>query len=179
MDTKRLRGLLILRHLADGDAIDYPVPDDHPHARVFKELEAEGWVARWDRWWPMADRYRLTEKGQERVQKLYQPDVFEKLYEKMQTQDLSPADRRAFLRAEGIDPEVAPALHDPSVDWTSWSDDDPGPYWAYVWEGKTPSGRPRKEPRKPERPQRVEDLDRTTDIRDPSYYDDRRGVDVS
>jgi len=55
---------LILRHLYDGDIIDWPSPDDHPLREVFAQLEAQGYVARWDRVWPLHDRYRLlTEKG--------------------------------------------------------------------------------------------------------------------
>ena len=64
---------LILRHLYDGDIIEWPIPDDHPLREIFMQLEAQGYVARWDRVWPLHDRYRLTEKGISSIEAVYRP----------------------------------------------------------------------------------------------------------
>jgi len=40
---------LILRHLYDGDVIEWPLPEDHPLRPLFDALVAQGLIARWDR----------------------------------------------------------------------------------------------------------------------------------
>ncbi len=134
--------LLILRHLYDGDVIEWPISEDHPHRAVFQELESQGWVARWDRTWPLRDRYRLTEKGIALIEQNYKPGDSERLYREMQSAHLPPRERRERLEERGYDPVVWGPVHDPYLHWSTW-DEDPGPYHRYIWEEppSTPSER--------------------------------------
>jgi hypothetical protein len=125
--------LLILRHLYDGDVIDWPMPDDVAQAPIFKGLEAEGYIARWDRIWPLTDRYRLTEKGIKTIESVYRPSGAEQLFAQLVARNLSPSARPPALRAMGCDPTFWPVLHDPHTHWMSWPE-QPGPYQRYVWE---------------------------------------------
>jgi hypothetical protein len=136
-------GYLILRHLYDGDIIDWPIDDDHPQRAIFADLEAQGFIARWDRIWPLHDRYRLTEKGIAAIEAVYKPSGADEIYLEMQRRKLKPADRRAFLSQRGCDPTLWPLLHDP---WTHWSTYDPweAQYQSYVWEDQLPFRRTRR-----------------------------------
>lgn len=138
---------LILRHLYDGDIIDWPIPDEHPQRAIFAQLEAEGYVARWDRVWPLPDRYRLTEKGIATIEAVYQPAGAEAFFEELRRQNLRPADRRAYLQARRLDPGLWPVLHDPSTHWSTWQTMG-GLYQQYVWEDLRPPMQ-RRPPAKP------------------------------
>jgi hypothetical protein len=163
-------GYLILRHLYDGDVIDWPVPDEHPQRDVFATLEASGFIARWDRTWPLHDRYRLTEQGIAAIEAVYRPAGADAFFADLRRRDLPPAERRAFLQAHGLDPALWPVLHDPSAHWSTL-DTIAAPYQAYVWEDSRPMKRRRRDgakgpsrsgpahPRRPVGPKLV-DLDR-------------------
>lgn len=133
---------LILRHLYDGDVIDWPVPDDDPHRETFAALEAQGYVARWDRVWPLHDRYRLTDKGIAAIEAVYRPAGAEAFFDDLRRRNLSAADRRAHLQAHGLNPALWPLLHDPSTHWSTFTTVG-GPYHAYVWEDHQPPKRRR------------------------------------
>src|SRR5688572_4070008 len=86
---------LILRHIYDGDVIEWPIADDHPLARIFAALEQQGYVARWDRTWPRRDRYRLTEKGISTIEAVYRPAGAEVVWNDLRAKGLGAAERRA------------------------------------------------------------------------------------
>lgn len=133
---------LILRHLYDGDVIEWPVPDDHPLRQVFLQLEAQGYVARWDRVWPLHDRYRLTERGIAAIEAVYRPAGADAFFEDLRRRNLSPADRRAYLQSQGLNPALWPLLHDPSTHWSTFHQVG-ARYHAYVWEDMQPPKRVR------------------------------------
>ena len=133
---------LILRHLYDGDIIEWPIPDDHPLRQIFVELETQGYVARWDRVWPLHDRYRLTEKGIAAIEAVYRPAGAEAFFEDLRRRNLSPVDRRAYLQSQGLNPALWPLLHDPSTHWSTFHQMG-ARYHAYVWEDQQPPKRVR------------------------------------
>ncbi len=135
---------LILRHLYDGDVIEWPIADDHPLRGVFAQLEAEGYVARWDRVWPLHDRYRLTEKGIATIEAVYRPAGSEAFFDELRRANLNPAGRRGYLQTRGFDPNLWPLLHDPSTHWSTYQQTG-ARYHAYVWEDHRPA-RPRRPP---------------------------------
>jgi len=140
--SSRAVGYLVLRHLYDGDVIEWPIEDDHPLCHVFAELEAQGLIARWDRIWPLQDRYRLTENGIAAIEAVYRPEGAEAFYNELRQRNLNPQDRRAFIASRGLDPILWPVLHDP---WTHWStfQELGAPYYTYVWEDQKPLRRTR------------------------------------
>ncbi len=133
---------LILRHLYDGDIIEWPIPDDHPQREIFAQLEAQGYVARWDRVWPLHDRYRLTERGIAAIESVYRPAGAEAFFEDLRRRNLSPHDRRAFLQQHGLNPALWPLLHDPSTHWSTFHEVG-ARYHSYVWEDMQPPKRVR------------------------------------
>jgi hypothetical protein len=133
---------LILRHLYDGDIIEWPVPDDHPLREVFLQLEAQGYVARWDRMWPLHDRYRLTERGIAAIEAVYRPAGAEAFFDDLRRRNLSPQNRRAHLQAHGLNPALWPLLHDPSTHWSTFLHGG-ARYHSYVWEDQQPPRRVR------------------------------------
>ena len=140
--ASRAVGYLILRHLYDGDIIEWPIPDDHPQRPVFEDLEEQGFIARWDRVWPLHDRYRLTERGIAALEAVYRPNGAGDFYNELRQRALSPPDRRAYIASRGLDPFLWPLLHDP---WTHWSTftDQGASYSTYVWEDQRPPRRTR------------------------------------
>lgn len=134
---------LILRQLYDGDIIEWPIADDHPQRAVFAQLETEGYVARWDRVWPLHDRYRLTEKGIAAIEAVYRPAGAEDFFEDLRRRNLSPHDRRAYLQSQGLNPALWPLLHDPSTHWSTFATSG-ARYHAYVWEDRMPQKRRRR-----------------------------------
>lgn len=130
---QRANAFLILRHLYDGDVIEWPIADDHVLKPVFDALEQQGYVARWDRMWPLHDRYRLTESGIAQIEGVYKPDGAEAVWNDLRARGMSPSQRRAYLQQQGYDPTLWPLLHDPSTNWDTY-DDDRGFWWGYVWE---------------------------------------------
>jgi hypothetical protein len=137
---------LILRHLYDGDIIDWPLSPDHPLRAHFDALEAQGVIARWDRIWPLSDRYRLTEKGIAALEAIYRPTGADAFYESLRAENLPPHQRRARLQAQGLDPVIWPILHDPFTHWSTVGE-DPGRYYAYLWDDQKPPMR-RPSPKK-------------------------------
>jgi hypothetical protein len=133
---------LIVRHLYDGDIIEWPIPDDHPLREIFQQLEAQGYVARWDRVWPLHDRYRLTEKGIRAIEAVYRPAGAEAFFEDLRRRNLSPPDRRRYLQSHGLNPALWPLLHDPSTHWSTFHDVG-ARYHSYVWEDQQPPKRVR------------------------------------
>ena len=136
---------LILRHLYDGDIIEWPIADDHPQRAIFAGLEAQGYVARWDRVWPLHDRYRLTERGIAAIEAVYRPAGADAFFEDMRRQNLSPVDRRSWLQRLQLDPMLWPLLHDPSTHWSTYGT-VPARYLSYVWEDQQPVRRRRPPP---------------------------------
>lgn len=128
---------LILRHLYDGDVIEWPISDDHPLRRVFAAMEAQGYIARWDRVWPLHDRYRLTDKGIAAIEEVYKPAGAESLYNDLRGRNLSAAQRRTYLQQQGYDPVLWPLLHDPSTHWDMYRQDR-GRYYNWFWEDQLP-----------------------------------------
>ena len=113
---------LILRHLYDGDVIDWPIDDDHPLRMIFIALEEQGFVARWDRVWPLHDRFRLTERGIAAIEAVYQPAGAEAFFEELRRANLNPPSaRRSYLQSRGLDPMLWPLLHDPSTHWSTFA----------------------------------------------------------
>lgn len=155
--------LLVLRHLYDGEVIDYPLPPNHPHAAVFERLVREGLINRWDRTWPLHDRYRLTDRGIARIETVYHPDEAEKLFQDMQQRNLRPSERRRELQQRGYDPLYWSTVHDPYTHWSTW-DDDPGPYYRTVLADDPPPTLPPRPTHRtrpdPNDPSSVHDLDR-------------------
>jgi hypothetical protein len=133
---------LILRHLYDGDVIEWPIEDDHPQRAIFAGLEAQGYIARWDRVWPLHDRYRLTEQGIAAIEGVYKPAGADAFFEEMRRQNLNPAGRRTYLAARRLDPVLWPLLHDPSTHWSTYGS-EPARYLAYIWEDQQPQKRRR------------------------------------
>lgn len=131
---------LILRHLYDGDVIEWPVPDDHPLREIFLQLEAQGYVARWDRVWPLHDRYRMTEKGIAAIEAVYRPAGAEAFFEDLRRQNLNPNDRRGYLQRQGLNPALWPLLHDPSSHWSTFHNLG-SRFHSYVWEDMQPPKR--------------------------------------
>jgi hypothetical protein len=128
---------LILRQLYDGDVIDWPIGDDHPQHAVFAAIEAQGYIARWDRMWPRHDRYRLTDQGIAAIEAVYRPATAEALLAEVRGQNLAAGARRAYLAQRGFDPLLWPLLHDPTTHWDSWPGDR-GRYHAWFWEDQQP-----------------------------------------
>jgi hypothetical protein len=124
---------LILRHLYDGDVIEWPIAEDHPFRYVFVALETQGYVARWDRMWPLHDRYRLTDKGIAAIERVYQPAGAEAIYNEVRSRNLSAAQRRAYLQQQGYDPVLWPLLHDPTTHWERYHHDHGG-YYDWFWD---------------------------------------------
>jgi hypothetical protein len=124
---------LILRHLYDGDVIEWPISETDPHAPIFAGLEAQGYVARWDRVWPLADRYRLTEKGIALIESVYRPAGADAFFEEVRRQNLAPQDRRNYLANRRLDPLLWPLLHDPSTHWSTYATVG-SRYQSYMWE---------------------------------------------
>lgn len=133
---------LVLRHLYDGDVIEWPIADDHPQREIFAGLEAQGYVARWDRVWPLHDRYRLTEQGIAAIEAVYRPAGADAFFGELRQQNLSPNDRRAWLEQRGCSPVLWPLLHDPSTHWSTYATHG-APYQQYVWEDSRPARRKR------------------------------------
>jgi pentatricopeptide repeat protein len=155
---RRIVGVLILRHLHDGEEIDYPIPEDHRYRAVFEELETRGLIERWDRIWPLHDRYRLTPRGMAGIVAVRRPEEADQLFEEMHERGLAPRERHEYLIQHGYDPAVWSAVNDTSVTWTDW-ESDPGEYWRYVCEelpADTGLGAPAAPPPRPS----VMDLDR-------------------
>lgn len=139
---------LILRHLYDGDVIEWPIEDDHPQREIFAGLEAQGYVARWDRVWPLHDRFRLTERGIATIEAVYKPAGADAFFEEMRGRNLSPESRRSYLAARQLDPVLWPLLHDHSTHWSNYGT-VPSPYLSYVWEDQQPPRRRRPPARSP------------------------------
>jgi len=142
----RARGAayLILRHLYDGDIIEWPIPDDHPMRPIFAQLEAEGYVARWDRVWPLHDRYRLTEKGIATIEQVYRPAGAQAFFDDIRRRNMPPPQRRAFLQQQGLDAGLWPLLHDPSTHWSTFG--QTGARWHhFFWEDQMPPRRRRRD----------------------------------
>lgn len=144
---------LILRHLYDGDVIEWPMPDEHPQRNVFAALEAQGLVARWDRIWPLSDRYRLTEKGIALIESVYRPTGSEEVFAELRRQNLHPKDRRGFMSSRRLDPLLWPLLHDPSTHWSTYATMG-SRYQTYLWEDHRPQKRKRP-PASPPKPSPV------------------------
>jgi hypothetical protein len=139
---------LILRHLYDGDIIDWPVAEDHPQHPIFAGLEADGYVARWDRVWPLSDRYRLTEKGIAAIEAVYRPAGSEAFWNDLRSRNMNPSTRRGYLQSQRLDPVLWPVLHDPSTHWSTFG--AMGGRWAaYVWEDQLPPRVRRSQRRRP------------------------------
>lgn len=125
--------LLVMRHLYDGDAIDWPLASDHPKYPIFQQLESLGYIARWDRIWPLHDRYRLTEKGIREIEQHYRPADADRIFQQMrQSGARSAKARQTLLRNQGVDPWHWTVLHDPYTHWSTW-DTDSGSYYRQVW----------------------------------------------
>jgi len=133
---------LILRHLYDGDVIEWPIADDHPLRHVFAALEAQGYIARWDRTWPRHDRYRLTDTGIAAIEGVYRPAGAEAIYSDVRARNLDAAQRRAYLVQQGHDPVLWPLLHDPTTHWELFGQDR-GRYHDWFWEDQQPYRRRR------------------------------------
>lgn len=139
---------LILRHLYDGDVIEWPIAEDHPQREVFAGLEGQGYVARWDRVWPLHDRYRLTEQGIAAIEAVYRPAGAEGFFEELRQQNLDPAGRRTWLQQRNCNPILWPLLHDPSTHWSTYATEG-ARYQQYVWEDTRPPRRKRPPPVNP------------------------------
>src|SRR5262249_34125879 len=135
-----------LRHLYDGDIIEWPIAEDHPLYHVFQALEAQGYIARWDRVWPLHDRYRLTEMGIAAIEAVYRPAGAEAFCDDRCRRNMSPPDRRAYLQAQRLDPFLWPLLHDPSTHWSTFGSTG-SRYTSYIWSDQRPR-RTRAEKRK-------------------------------
>lgn len=131
----RAARLLILRGISQGEEIEYPAAADHPRQQTLAEMEQQGLVARWDRWWPARDLYRVTEQGTAELMLQYKPDEKSGLIREMRRRRLDPDGRREFLRERGYEPEYWPILHDQNAHWSvvdDWSCE--GGVYDYVWE---------------------------------------------
>lgn len=134
---QRANAFLILRHLYDGDVIEWPVEDDHALKPVFDALETQGYVARWDRTWPLHDRFRLTEQGIAAIEAVYKPAGADQTWNDLRGRNLRPEQRRDYLVNQGYDPYLWPVLHDPSSSWDTYYD-EPSFYSSYIWEDDQP-----------------------------------------
>jgi DNA-binding PadR family transcriptional regulator len=124
---------LILRHLYDGDVIEWPIAENHALHSVFTALESQGYVARWDRMWPRRDRYRLTEKGIATIEAVYRPAGAELVFEELRRR--TPAGRAPTCnRSVRSTPW---SLHDPSTHWDSYRDEGGA---TLTTSGKTAAG---------------------------------------
>lgn len=158
---------LILRHLYDGDIIEWPIPEEHPQRAIFVALEDQGYVARWDRTWPKADRYRLTEAGIAAIEAVYKPAGAETVWNDLRCANLAPAARRQHIQNMGYEPYLWSLLHDPSTQWDSY-DQDGSRYWNYLYEDERPGRRhrhhvpyvPADDVVEARQPQHLVDLDR-------------------
>lgn len=130
---QRANAYLILRHLYDGDVIEWPIDEGHALKPVFDGLEQQGYVARWDRVWPLHDRYRLTEQGIAAIEGVYKPAIADQTWNDLRSRNLTPDQRRGYLQNQGYDPYLWPVLHDPSSSWDTYYD-EPGFYSSYIWE---------------------------------------------
>lgn len=130
---------LILRHLYDGDVIEWPIAEDHPLRHVFAGLEAQGYIARWDRMWPLRDRYRLTDRGIAAIEGVYRPADADAIFNDVRGKNLGAAQRRAYLAQRGYDPGLWPLLHDPATRWDRFRYDR-GSYYDWFWDDQ-PSNR--------------------------------------
>jgi hypothetical protein len=139
---------LILRHLYDGDVIEWPIPDDHPQREIFVQLDVQGYVQRWDRVWPLHDRYRLTERGIQMIEQVYRPAGADAFFDDLRQRNLAPPDRRAYLQSQGLDPLLWPLLHDPSTHWSTYGTSGCR-YQQYLWEDQRPMKRRRMPTGKP------------------------------
>ena len=137
---QRSAAYLILRDLYNGEVIHWPIPDDHPLQHLFAALEAQRLIARWDRMWPLRDRYRLTEAGIAAIEAAYRPAGAEDLFEELRNLLLPPPQRRAYLEERGLDPTLWPVLHDPSIGWDTYRVDG-GRWLDYLWEDRQPARR--------------------------------------
>lgn len=126
---------LILRHLYDGDVIEWPIDEAHPDRKVFEALEAQGYIARWDRTWPRHDRYRLTDRGIAQIESVYRPAGADRMWNDLRSKNLSPEDRRSYIQSQGYDPVWWGILYDPSTHWDTWRTDG-GRYHRYLWEDR-------------------------------------------
>lgn len=152
-------GLLILRHLHDGGVIDYPLRDDHPAASAMAALMSRGLVAMWDRIWPLHDRYRLTPAGMEWIEATYRPGRAEAVFQELRAAGIPVEARGRWLEERGHDPLRWPAVHDPYVNWDSWTD-DPGVWFLYVHDAHAQLREQRREKeRRREREPDIDDLD--------------------
>ena len=129
----RAQAYLILRHLYDGDVIEWPIADDHPLRAIFESLEQQGEIARWDRTWPRHDRYRLTERGIATIEAVYRPAGADAIWNTLRTRNLPPRQRRSYLEDQGYDPLIWALLHDPSTHWDAYRTDH-SRYVDYLWE---------------------------------------------
>jgi hypothetical protein len=144
-----LTSYLILRDLHDGNVIDWPLDEGHLLRPLFDKLTEQGYVARWDRMWPLHDRYRLTEKGIATLEAAYRPAGAPQFVEQIRAQRLPAPQRRAALQAQRLDPVLWPILHDPYTHWSTILQDQ-GPYYRFFWEDQAPRRRPA--PPKPAKP---------------------------
>ncbi|HEX4422506.1 MAG TPA: hypothetical protein VH165_31545 [Kofleriaceae bacterium] len=130
---------LILRHIYDGDVIEWPIADDHPLRHIFVAMEQQGYVARWDRVWPLHDRYRLTDKGIAAIEAVYKPGEAEAVMNDLRSQNLGPVQRRAYLSSRGYNPGLWPLLHDPSSSWDNYGYGyGHSRYHDWFWEDQQP-----------------------------------------
>jgi len=130
---QRANAYLILRHLYDGDVIEWPIDEGHALKLVFDGLEQQGYVARWDRTWPLHDRYRLTEQGIAAIEAVYKPAGADQAWNDLRGRDLQPSQRRDYLENQGYDAYLWPLLHDPSTSWDTYGSER-SLYWSYIWE---------------------------------------------
>jgi hypothetical protein len=101
---------------------------------VFHQLEALGFIARWDRTWPLRDRYRLTDRGIREIEKHYRPADAQRVFQQVRQANAgSPKARQAALRQHGVDPWHWSILHDPYTHWSTWGTNH-GSYHRYFWE---------------------------------------------
>lgn len=140
---------LVLRDLHDGNVIDWPLDEGHPLRGLFDQLSEQGYIARWDRMWPLHDRYRLTEKGIAALEGAYRPAGAPQFVDQLRARNMPAPQRRAALQAQKLDPVIWPILHDPYTHWSTILQDQ-GPYYRFFWEDQAPRRRPA--PPKPQQP---------------------------
>jgi hypothetical protein len=134
---QRANAYLILRHLYDGDVIEWPIDPGHSLKHLFDALELQGFIARWDRMWPLHDRYRLTEAGIAAIEAVYRPGGADVVWNDLRGRNLTVIQRRTYLIDHGYDPFLWVILHDSSTYWDTYYD-DPGIYYGYVYEDAMP-----------------------------------------
>lgn len=155
-ETTVILELLVLRHLYDGDIVDYPLPTEHPDRPLFDGLERKGWIARFHRMWPLRDRYRLTDRGIQEIEGKYDPAGAEAVQSELTSLGLPPEQRGPWLRSRGYDPKIWSSLHDPYTHWETWRE-DPGSRFLFVNEITRAARERVDEPDSPK--DHVEDLD--------------------